>query len=216
MNYFILLPILFIALAVALFLWSIRAFNRNEFESPESTRKFEVNDTQGDIDVPEEDQQYLAPLLAKVVKHLAANKMSYPTNAMLIDHLVETAGQAADSFKRRTNKDKTIERGNDLWLDVASLAIRLYDEGTHHNSDETRERMISIGKLSQRELDNWAKQINEEVAVMVKNRMGVQNPDVQDVSAHANTVAGSPYTQDEVEDLKKAHELKLYRKGKKR
>lgn len=214
MNIAIALPLSFGIILIGLFLYWLYDWTKNNKPADQdSTRPMpEINP---DIEIPQEDQEYLAPLMVQVLKHLAHSKKAYPTNAMLIEHLAETLSQAAGSFERRTEKEPTTQKKNRDWLYVAALAIRLYDEGTPHNSDETRERFMTSGSLASRELKFWAERINAEVIDKVKKKMNI-DPAVQQVATHAETIAGSPYTADEVEDLKEAHDRSLMnRKNKK-
>lgn len=162
------------------------------------------------VDIPEADQQYLTPLTVKVLRHLAAAKRAYPTNAMLIEHLAEMLGAAAgEHFEKRTTDNPFTQSGNEHWLGVAALAIRLYDEGSPHNADNTREQFVVAGHLATRELEGWAYQVNAEIAGRLKGKFAPP----PELAAHAKTVAGSPYTADEVDDMKRAFEMKLYQRG---
>lgn len=193
---------------IALFVWvKIRT---QDPADPQSSRP--IPDVDKDVEIPDADQEYLAPLLSKTLKHLAASKRAFPTNAMLIDHLGETLGYAGATFDRRTKDNPDVQKKNEAWLSVAAMAIRLYDEGTPHNSDNTREQFIVLSKLSERELNQWARQVNNEIAASVKKKMKIPSRPAP-VAVHAETIAGSPYTADEIEDLKQAR-MRLMKKGK--
>lgn len=154
------------------------------------------------MEIPEEDQQYLMPVTVEVLKKLAFIKRSIPTNAMLIEHLSESLAEAAKSFTPRTGKQDPPETGNDNWLFVAAFAIRLYMEGSAHNCKQALDAFVSDGHLSSRRLEKWAKQVNNEITDKVKKEALGDDKAVQDITKHVGTVGGTPYTQDEIEDMK--------------
>lgn len=169
-------------------------------EMPDSTRQMPEIDE--DFEVPEEDQQYLLPITVAVLKQLAFSKRMVPTNAMLIEHLAEALGQAGQSFHGRKNNSERPQKGNEDWLMVAAFAIRLYDEGTPHNSVEARESFVAQSTLATRRLEQWANMINNEIARKVKEGV-IGKDDVREVTDHIRTVGATPYTQDEIDDMKK-------------
>lgn len=192
---------LIITIGVAPFLlWNRSGKNKDEdMVMPDDTRQ--IPEVSEDFEVPAEDQEYLLPITVATLKKLAFSKRMAPTNAMLIEHLAEALSEAAQDFTPRKNNSEPVEKKNETWLWVAAFAIRLYDEGTPHNSRETREAFVTEGTLASRRLKQWATKVNNDIAQMVKEgTVGKKN--VQNVTEHARTVTGTPYTPDEVEDMK--------------
>lgn len=171
--------------------------------SAQSTRQIE--DVNESAPVPEADQEYLIPIVTQVLKMLAKTKRALPTNAMLIEHLAESVGEASESFSPRKNNSEDPERHNEDWLVVAAFAIRLYDEGCAHNCREAREAFITEGVLAERRVQQWANKINSEIAKMVKDNV-VPKQTGRDISDHVKTVGSTPYTADEIEDLKRGED----------
>lgn len=200
---FTILAVLFVLLCAALYRWYYYEKPSARREAPEvgeATRQ--MPDIEVGVEIPEEDQQYLQPITVAVLKKLAFSKRMAPTNAMLMEHLAEALSEAAQSFTARKNNSQNAETGNEDWLFVAAFAIRLYDEGTPHNCPEVRDGWITQGTLSSRRLQQWANRVNNEIARMVKEGT-VGKDQVRDVTSHASTVGGTPYTADEIEDMKR-------------
>lgn len=170
---------------------------------PTDTRQ--IPEVSEDFEVPEEDQQYLLPITVEVLKKLAFTKRMAPTNAMLIEHLAEALSEAAQSFEPRKNNSQSPQIGNEDWLFVAAFAIRLWDEGTPHNSRETRDSFVAQGTLAGRRLQQWARKLNHEIAQQVRDGV-IDRKDVKQVTEHVRTVGATPYTEDEIEDMKKGAE----------
>lgn len=179
--------------------WNKEKPKKKDFEVPESTRQ--IPEVETNFEVPEEDQEYLLPITVEVLKKLAFSKRMAPTNAMLIEHLAEALSEAAQEFVPRKNNSEKPQTGNEAWLFVAAFAIRLFDEGTPHNCKETREAFITQGTLASRRLEQWARKLNNEIAQMVKEKT-IGKDTIKDITEHVNTVTGTPYTADEIEDMK--------------
>lgn len=172
----------------------------DDIQMPDSTRQ--MPKISEDFEIPEKDQEYLLPITTEVLKKLAFCKRMIPTNAMLIEHLAESLSIAAQEFTASKDGEPP-ERKNEAWLMVAAFAIRLYDEGTPHNSRECRDAFVSDGTLAQRRLEQWANRLNNEIANKVKEGV-LGKEEIKDVTNHINTVGGTPYTEDEIEDMKNA------------
>jgi len=172
----------------------------------DSTRQMpEIDES---MEIPEEDQKYLMPVTIEVLKKLAFSKRMTPTNAMLIEHLSETLAEAAKSFEPRSGKQDPPQTGNEDWLFVAAFAIRLYMEGSAHNCKEALDAFVTDGHLSQRRLMQWATKLNSEIASQVRRKTLGEDKAVQDITQHVQTIAGTPYTEDEVNDMKDAADQK--------
>lgn len=199
--------IVFSLIVLGILLYLFKEMSRDASDSeepvdiPDSTRQ--MPKISEDFQIPEEDQQYLLPITVAVLKKLAFTKRMAPTNAMLIEHLAESLSEAARAFTPRKNNSQDPETGNEYWLWVAAFAIRLYDEGTPHNSTEAREGFTAQGTLATRRLEQWANKLNNEIIKKVKaGTLGEE--DVRDVTEHIRTIGNTPYTEDEFEDMKKA------------
>lgn len=163
-----------------------------------------INDIEEGVQIPEEDQEYLIPLTTEVLKKLAFSKRMAPSNAMLIHHLAEALSVASQSFEPRKNNSEAPQSGNTDWLWVAAFAIRLYDEGTPHGAQNTRESFVATGTLASREMVQWANKVNNEIVEKVKRGVIGEKDPVSDVTDHVETIAGTPYTADEIQDMKDA------------
>lgn len=173
-----------------------------ELETADSTRQ--MSDISEGLEIPEEDQEYLYPIMVEVLKKLAFSKRMIPTNAMLIEHLSESLAEAAKSFEPRSGKKDPPETGNEHWLFVAAFAIRLYSEGSAHNNREALDAFISDGHLSQRRLKQWAAKLNNEISRSVREKTVGEDKAVQNITQHVETVGQTGYTQDEIDDMKDA------------
>lgn len=155
-------------------------------------------DEEGNIEIPEEDQQTLYDLMLMQIKYLVYVKKIAPTNAMLIEHLSESLAHACDAFEPMNGN--RYERGNEAWLAVSAYALRLYMEGTPHNSNEARESMVVYGKMSSNRLEKWAEHITDQISDAVAK--GIIGEDaVKDVTERVHTVGNTGYTPDEVNDM---------------
>lgn len=168
----------------------------------DSTRQ--MPDIDESMEIPEEDQKYLMPITVELLKKLAFIKRSIPTNAMLIEHLSESLAEAAKSFTPRSGRQDPPETGNENWLFVAAFAIRLYMEGSAHNCKQALDAFVSDGHLSRRRLEKWAQQVNSEISEQVRKETVGEDKAVQDITKHAATVGDTPYTEDEISDMKNA------------
>jgi len=164
---------------------------------PVYTEHHDVDD-QGKIEIPEEDQEVLYDLMLNQIKHLVYVKKIAPTNAMLIEHLADALASACDSFEPM--KGNRYERMNESWLIVSAYALRLYMEGTPHNSDEARESMIIYGKMSSNRLEKWAKHITDQISDAVRKGIIGKN-EATNVTEKIHTISNSVYTADEINDI---------------
>lgn len=159
--------------------------------------------------IPEEDQEYLTPIIIDLLKEFIPLKVRYPSNAMLIEHLGKSLGEATESFEGRRVASDDPQEGNEDWLKVAVWAIRLYKEGTVHNSDATRERFTMIANLSNRELKKYATMTMNQAGGKIQEIMegDDQQPEEGEPNREQAPDVGdtmNPYTQDEIQDMKDA------------
>lgn len=208
----IILVIVFVILSLVSFGFAMYVFWKDQLE-PDSTRLEETIDMADStrqmpeinegMEIPEEDKQYLQPVTVEILKKLAFIKRSIPTNAMLVEHLAESLAEAAKSFEARSGRQDPPQTGNENWLFVAAFAIRLYMEGSAHNCKEALDAFVTDGHLASRRLEKWAKQINRQISEKARDET-VGDQGVRDITQHARTVGDTPYTQDEIEDMKDA------------
>ena len=170
-------------------------------EAGSPTRK--VSDVEGKgLDIPEEDQAFLEPIIVEWLKWVVKTKQNTPTNAMLIDHLVDAIGSALNEYKPK--KNGTYQRKNEGWLMVAAYATRLYMEGTPHDSSQMRDALMVNAHFADDNLKKWAKHMTDIIADQVRPMVTGQKPGVKDATQHINKVLGTSYTPDELEDMRKS------------
>lgn len=160
-----------------------------------------ISDEDG-LDIPEQDQDYLEPIIIDFLQQLVFTKVNTPTNAMLIEHLAEAIGMALEEFEPRKGR-KDYQRHNKGWLLVAAYATRLYNEGTPHDSADTREQLGIIAHFSKDKLHKWAKHMTETIANKLRPQLTGETPGVKDVTEHIITASDGKYTRDEIEDMRK-------------
>lgn len=161
----------------------------------------EVTD-EGGMDIPEEDQEYLEPIIVEFLRQLVFTKVNTPTNAMLIDQLSDAIGMALEEYEPRRGKDE-YQRGNKGWMLVAAYATRLYVEGTPHDSTTTRDQMAMTASFSKTHLEKWAKHVSDQIASKLKQDIQGDTPGVKDVTEKALMTADGKFTLDELEDMRK-------------
>jgi len=165
------------------------------------TRK--VSDIEGaGLDIPEEDQAFLEPIIVEWLKWVVKTKQNTPTNAMLIDHLVDAIGAALKDFEPK--KHNKYQRKNEGWLMVAAYATRLYMEGTPHDSSQMRDALIVNAHFADDNLKKWAKHMTDIIADQVRPMLSGDSQGVKDATQHVNKVLGTSYTADELDDMRKS------------
>lgn len=173
--------------------------NRWLLDAGSPTRK--VQEIGESLDIPESDQAYLEPIIVAWLRWVVKTKQNTPTNAMLIDHLVDAIGMALREFE--PVRDGKYQRKNEGWLMVAAYATRLYMEGTPHNSTAMRDSLTVNAHFADDNLKKWAKHMTDIIADQVRPSITGKRPGVSDATTHVNKVLGTSFTPDELEDMRK-------------
>jgi hypothetical protein len=221
-NFFIGIGIslLLAAVAVALYYYVFRqeetysGSNGQQYDKKKATGKVdqELSEAPEDFNIdkiPEEDQEYLIPILSNLLQEYIPIKVRYASNAMLIEHLGKALGEAANSFEKRKNASEDEQIENEDWLKVAAWALRLYKEGTVHNSDATRERFTMVANLAGRELKAYATATMNQAGGKIQKAMDGEDPEEQPKNKDMKAVdlgqnKMQPYTDSEIQDMKDA------------
>ena len=197
--------------AMTLYQWRIIHKKNNKVKEVQKVNKWllnagspthKVSEIKGEgLDIPDSDQEFLEPIIVEWLKWLVKTKQNTPTNAMLIEHLVDAIGMALKDFVPKDG-DK-YQRKNEGWLMVAAYATRLYMEGTPHNSTEMRDALTVNAHFADDNLKKWAKHMTDIIADQVRPAITGEKPGVKDATQHINKVLGTQYTPDELEDMRK-------------
>lgn len=145
-------------------------------------------------EIPEDVKKDYLDTLQKIMSINFGHIQDFPRNDFMIAHLLVATREAVRQFAENGEE----ETENEMWLHVAAIAVRLYHESQEEDIPELVELIETTGVRAERK-------IKEHFTYLISQ----SRKEEEKVKKLSDYLGYNPYTEDEIQDMKRATDQKM-------